>query len=154
MNDVSSIIVENTQFAIFSSHTPPEDVMYFMAEHNVPYQILLGSYKGQREVSYMVPYNYLDMMVDANLTGVNDGQESYLHLKEARNNGREAIIKYFRPNEDGADELLIGTLRNVGKEEALQHESWSFNPLTKSWFVVIAPEAAEFNNDFRETVTA
>jgi hypothetical protein len=124
----------NRQFAIFAAQ-PHEvhDVMYFLTDNNIPFKVMLGSYKGQRETSFTIPHDRLN---DVILSGLLDEQESILVLSafNGRNERRAIIVM-----RDTQEEIDAGVLKHVSRSEAEASDGWTFDPLGENWFIITQP---------------
>lgn len=133
MKDLDQIVTENNEFVVFAVQPhEPHTVMNFMADQGIPFQVLLGSYKGQLETSFIIPHIRLEAMA---VSGYVDEQESILILGAVNQNGtRPARIRFLETGE----ELDLGSLTRVTKEEALTNDGWTFNPMINSYFTIKA----------------
>lgn len=100
-----------------------ENDMHHLGIH---YTKVLGSYKGSEEMSYMVT----DMTKIELIRGIAKvfEQESIL----LRDNENRVTLQYF----NGQPSESIGFLENVMVDEALTHDSWTYIPTTKQYYVV------------------
>ena len=80
MRDLETIKAVNTDVMVFASNTAVHEVMYVLLNNNIPFKVMLGMYKGEREVSFTVPREHLETIVNL---GLLDGQESILVLGAA-----------------------------------------------------------------------
>lgn len=90
---------------------------------------LIGSYRGQLEHSFIANMNDFDRIKPwLNL------QESVLLLGSANHwNVREASMKYLAT--DSTE--LIGRLKSVTPLEAVRNDSWTYDPYTNQFFIVV-----------------
>lgn len=129
---------EMLTFAIFAVQPhAPEDAMLFMAEHDIPFKVMLGSWQGKHELSFCVPEVFLPMVVDA---GFIEEQESILTLGalDGKSPFRMASIEY----RDGRPVEEAGLFTPMLKDDALKQSGWTFDPGTQSFFVIRPGDAA------------
>lgn len=118
-------------YAIFAAQpNQPHDVMRFLLDNNIDFQIILGMWKGQPETSYCIPFARL---ADVALSGLIDAQESVLVLGPY--NPRETQKAYLL-TQDAAEPVPYGDLIQVTRAEAEASESWSYSLMAKSFHVV------------------
>ncbi len=94
----------------------------------------IGCYKGQKENCYVT--NLATFMQHISNTAYIAEQESVLWV--ASGNKQEAHLEYLA---DGRIEP-IGSMHSVCKEEAMQSEAWTHDPITGNYWV-----AKQGNND-------
>lgn len=125
------------QYAIFASvGTPVHDVQYFLMDNNIDYQVLLGAYKGEKETSYIIPYDRLE---DVMHSGLLNNEESILILDAMDGLGRrKAHLHLLTTNEV----FPIGYLKATARLEAETGEGWSYNPSAKQFFTIVDIEEA------------
>lgn len=110
--------------------------MYFLLDNNIDYQVLLSSYKGEKETSYIIPYDRIEDVMKA---GLLDSEESTLILGAMDGLGRrKAHLHMLEPNEI----IPIGYLKATARLEAESGEGWSYNPTAKQFFTIVEEEEA------------
>lgn len=126
------------QYVVFASNaTPVHEVMYFLLDNNIDFQVLLGSYKGERETSYIIPYDRLEEVMHS---GLLNEEESILILGAMNGLGRRpATLHLLTTNEV----FPIGQLVAAARSEAEPQEGWSYNPTAKQFFTIVS----EYNSD-------
>ena len=119
------------EYCIFAAQPhEPHDVMYFLIDNNIPFQIILGSYKGQRETSYCIPH---DRLPDVIGSGLVDDQESILILGAVNGLG-ERPASLLMSNAD--EPVPYGTLVEAPRSEAEASEGWSYSIMAQAWFII------------------
>lgn len=88
---------------------------------------LMGKYRGQSE------YSFISKMSDyPRIAPWLDEEESILHIHSFNSRDEpKATLKYLKA---GTEEYL-GRMVAVLREEALQHDSWTFDPTYGNYFV-------------------
>lgn len=123
------------QFVIFAADNDKGSILtYALRNHGIGFKQLDGSYKGERETSYIVNARNWERIRSFWLI---EGQESILHLGPFLNGGREATLYYAEPviaSLDVRDEP-IGTFRQTTKEYALKQDAWTFDPSEAAYFI-------------------
>lgn len=99
-----------------------------------PLGLRIGCYKGQKELSYVCHKEVFEEHIRD--TAYIAEQESVLWV--ASGNKQEAHLEYLA---DGRIEP-IGSMHSVCREEAMQSEAWTHDPITGNYWV-----AKQGNND-------
>lgn len=123
-------------FVIFSSHNLL-NAMSAMALTAIPFKVLLGSYKGEQEQSFMTGLEHLPAIESA---GIIKGQESILILEAETPKGRPAYLRYV----DGSaqDDVSLGYFIAVPQSEAIKADGWTFDPVSGEYFTTRQEESA------------
>jgi len=85
---------------------------------DLPYQKLIGCYKGQCEDSYMVEYKNLCDLYKIVALAQKHNQESILSIGD----DLSCILKYIKLTQD---DVSLGTWTQVPKAEAFNCDAWS-----------------------------
>jgi hypothetical protein len=138
MRDLQAMQAAATEVVIFAAQPhQPEDVMHFLASNNIRFKTLLGSYKGTREVSFLVSRDRFD---DVMSQGFLDQQESILVLKGTNaHDQRIAEIVYLNANEEQPEGVLaeeVGIFVEATREEAEAQDGYSFDPSNEKFYII------------------
>jgi hypothetical protein len=90
----------------------------------IPFETILGSYKGSEEISFIVSYEYLAVALRL---AKSYNQHSIL-LRDNENNASLRIL-------ESGEFVNLGKMVNVSVEEALENDSWSFHPKLNKYFI-------------------
>lgn len=126
---------------IFASvGTPTEAVMSYLAAQKIQFKVLLGSYKAQRETSFLIGIQYLEKLF---ASGLIQNEESILVTGNAQKTGvREAFLVFNELDETGNSPIVhLGFLDVLKDSEVESVDAWSFDP-TQSLYFGIRPLAA------------
>ncbi len=119
----------NPEAVIFASGWAPAQVMYFLLDNNIPHKVLLGSWEGTLEVSYLVPFDQYRNVVLGEITV---GETCVLFLSKTTGlNYRHAVLRY-----DDGEEIPAGKFRPASKFEAESQSGWTYDPQTQSYYVI------------------
>ena len=119
---------------IFSSvKNPAEVVMTKLVEAKIAFKVLLGSYKTQRETSYLIGAEHLETIF---ASGLIEDEESILVLGNAqKNNKREAFLVFNTQDDSGNSGIQhLGLLDVLSHEEAATADAWSYDPTLGVYF--------------------
>lgn len=95
--------------------------------HDVRVKPLIGKYKGVSERSFIA--NTAEL---ARIRPWIEAEESILLIGTCNRHGEpRATLKYLATGK----RVPLGYMRNVPRKEALKHDSWTFCPVTKCYFV-------------------
>jgi len=100
-------------------------------------KVLLGAYKMRgtgvavTELSFLLPENVFDGYVNG--TGIVSKQESFLYVSEC--NKQYATLKF---TDKSIPDEYLGCLKRVGRDEAMEKGEYSYDPITKQFFIVVA----------------
>lgn len=132
MRSVEEIVRANGAFVIFAAQpNEPHVVMSFMVENSIPFKVLLGSYKNERETSYCVPQDQFQRILDA---GIVTEQESILVLGHFESSGlRKAEIVYLSNDRESEP---AGYFVNVGRDKVPSLDGWTFDPMSDQFFTL------------------
>lgn len=121
---------------IFASDREVHEVMYFLANNDLQFKVLLGSYKGQRETSFIVEAEAYVLLREA---GLLDEQESILFVGQLipGQRGRSAHMLDL----DTLEFTLLGNLVPVPRIIAERADGYSYDPTGDHWFTI------ELNNN-------
>lgn len=86
--------------------------------------MLIGSYQGELEFSYMMPSKYL-----LRVTSFICNQESILLVP---GDNRQPCVLHYPEN---GERVSIGKMREVDQLTALGFEGWTYNPLTCKYYI-------------------
>lgn len=140
MKDLETITRENARFLIFSAHPhfEPHAIMSLLVDNEVAFKVMLGSYNGEREVSFLVPIEAYDLIDQA---GFLYGQESILLLGEPVQSevgaGRMATVRLL----ETGSEMQAGLFHAVDRSEALSPEvsGWTYDPFGSVYYIISNP---------------
>jgi len=121
------------------------DELRAMSKMDGTMQLCIGSYLDQMERSYIVTFNdFVDHIAES---GYVDKQESVLLLRDGYYGKVYATLKFNSAyNTDwpaefpnvGSDDLFLGVLRAVDKDEAMASYGWTYRPDLDQYYVVHA----------------
>ena len=98
-----------------------------MVHQGVWFKALMGKYKGQAEYSFiaqMQSYNTISAWLNE--------EESILHIHSFNSSAQpQATLLYLK---EGREEH-IGRMVPVSREEAIQHDSWTFDTVFKNYYI-------------------
>lgn len=121
------------QFVIFAVDKGSDDILTAaLYLHEIGFKELEGSYKGERETSYIVNARNWERI--RSFWPI-ENQESILHLGPFLNGGREATLYYASSLHDQSNEQPLGTFRQTTKEYALKQDAWTFDPSETAYFI-------------------
>lgn len=118
------------QYFIFCVGQDPIKINAFMswAYHNdISIKPLVGHYNGQPERSFIVDQKNYDA-----IRPWLKNEESVLLIGRVGRSGNPTAVLYYLKTDQ---EIDLGELRHVSREEAHSRPSWSYDPLTKCYFV-------------------
>lgn len=121
------------EYVIFAAQpNPPEKTMQFLLDNNIDFQVILGSYKGEPETSFCIPFN---RFADVGLSGLIDEQESVLFLGPiAQHDGsRPAYFLYSEATEP----VSVGNLVQVDRSTAEASDGYSYSLMAKAFFTIV-----------------
>lgn len=134
MRSLQEIQTGNQEFAIFAAQPhPTEQVMKTLATQGIRFQVLLGSWKGEAEVSYMVQAEALPF-IEAN--GFLDEQETVLILGAIDSTGRRPALMVTLVDEGESLGENLGYLTECTKQEAMSSEAYTYNPHIDKFFII------------------
>lgn len=111
---------------ILSSHRPVHDSMSYMSNDNMIFDVVLGSYKGETETSFITTSDNLE-----DIQELIEGQESLLLLSNPQKDGsREMNLLFVESN----DHDFIGMMVELTSEDALATDAWSYLPSINAYF--------------------
>lgn len=113
------------------NHANHEKAIEMLERDNVRFQVVNGVYKGTKELVFLMSSTDVNTH-DQNLTvaymlGFLFNQESLLEV----HNDSTAVLHYL-----GGNSKQIGSFTQVEQIEALNHDSYTFEPITNRYFVV------------------
>ena len=124
---------------IFSSNAPAHRVMEELMKYDIKFDVVLGSYKGIKETSYITELESWDKV---SKSGLFDDQESILLLTDSEPVAPEGLpvvintmasLQYLKDNtvED------IGVVISTTKEKALAEEGFSYIPSQGRYLIIV-----------------
>lgn len=123
---LTSIASEYLVFA--SNETETHTVMNLLAERYITFKILLGSYKGTLETSFLVHVKDFPQIKD-----LIKNEESILGLSNRQNGGlREGSLIFIKTGQTNS----LGIFDKITKAQADDLEAWSFDYETKTYYGV------------------
>ena len=124
-----------TMVSIFSSYAPVEKVMYFLAENNIPFRVVLGSYKGAIETSFAIPTILFPQVLTEGW--ILDGQVCVMHTRTIHNS-KESIVHFeYMNNQDASSRFVyMGNMHIVPKNVALAEEGYTFDPVSMLYSII------------------
>ena len=137
--DVQQKMYEPTQgvtmVSIFSSFAPVEKVMYFLAENNIPFRVVLGSYQGAIETSFAIPTILFPQVLAAGW--ILDGQVCVMHTRTIQSS-KESIVHFeYMQNQDVSSRFVyMGNMHIVPKNVALAEEGYTFDPVSMLYSII------------------
>jgi hypothetical protein len=100
-------------------------------------QLCIGSYLGQMERSYIVTFSdFIEHIMDS---GYVDLQESVMVLRDGYYGKVYATLKFNNHGydvEDGSNDMFLGILKAVDKDEAMANDGWTYRPDHNQYYVV------------------
>lgn len=125
----------NAEYTVFASSKPAAEVMYLLLENGHPFQVLLGSWRGNREVSYIVKG---DMQATLERLGLLKGEETILLLGAI-----DGLSRRYAKIVELEDNSVVnaGYLVHTSKEVAMEQEGWSYSPIEQAFFTITPDEA-------------
>lgn len=88
----------------------------------------IGSYKGEIEPSYLMLWDdFLDHVIGKGFVG---GQESILMVSEC--NKQYATLVFSDQSRQS-----VGSLKSVGKDEAMKHDAWTYRPDLNTYWIAV-----------------
>lgn len=131
MKPLKDLINESSALVIFASEESTADVMSFFVENKISFKVLLGSWRNKQEVSYCVPAEFFEQVIEA---GYVNGQESILVMGQYNPKGLRAAEIVFLDADTKAQQA--GFIVNVDRENAILNEGWTFDPMSDSYFIL------------------
>lgn len=115
-----------SEFIVFASDQTTAKTMSRLVAEGISFKVLLGSYKGEKETSFMITIKDVSPIV-----GLIKDQESILSLSNRQKDGsREAQLVFVNTGESKS----IGMFNEITEEQANSQDSWSFDPTLNQYF--------------------
>lgn len=132
MQDLQQQQAAAQKTVIFATQpTPPEHAMSQMAALGIRYKVLLGSYKGVLEVSFLVTDADFEKVLSLGLV---DSQESVLILHPASTpSEREAEILFLN-NDNGS--TMIGFFKAAPEHVAIAQDGYTYDPANQQYYII------------------
>ena len=124
---IFSVYREKSKHENLLNHT---ETMLELDSAGIKYTELVGYYKGSKELSLMIGLHNLDLAISI---AKYFNQESILISKSDRSTYLMDLTHYY----DSYEEEYIGTLKPTSEFVAKKQHSYSYNPETDSYFVVV-----------------
>lgn len=119
------------EFVIFAAQPfTTEQVLEFFAKNKVNIRVVLGSYKGTTETSFIMPFEYMEALVKS---GLIDNQESLMILSNVQKNGTRCGYLAYR--EAGTVEYL-GQIGEIA-EDSLP-DAYTYDPTAGLYYGVVS----------------
>ena len=113
------------------NHANHEKAIEMLERNNVRFQVVNGVYKGAKELVFLMAstdfYTHDQNVTVAYMVGHLFNQESVL---EVHNDGT-AVLHYL-----GGNKVSLGKFQEVNEVEALNHDSYTHEPVLDRYFVV------------------
>ena len=120
---------------IFSSYAPTEQVMYFLAENNIPFRVVLGSYQGDIETSFAIPTSLFPVVLAARW--LTDRQICVMHIRSIQNtNERITHFEYLAEQDDAKRFEFMGNMEVVSKQVALAETGYTYDPVSQMYSII------------------
>ena len=114
---LTSIASEYLVFA--SNEQETHTVMHLLSEKDIAFKVLLGSYKGTLETSFLIHKSYFK-----DIKELVKNEESILSLSNLQKGGvREGSLIFIKTGQTTS----LGIFEEITKEEANDLEAWSFD---------------------------
>lgn len=121
--------------SVFSSTKPVHDVMYFLAQNNIPFRICLGSYKGVVETSFCIPTMMMPIINEAKW--ILDGQESVMHVRSVQGTLENHVEFEYLRLENQLRFQYQGKLALASKADALAADGYTYDPSGLTYSVIV-----------------
>ena len=103
-----------------------------LADHGIlNYKAVEGSYKGEKERSYVVTFQTLEDLQQILHVARTYKQESILVVDVERN----AQLMFLNTYSGGTMPKYVGKFKNVPKFEALEQEAWTYDPENNYYYI-------------------
>ena len=122
----------SAELVIFATQPiPVEETMRLLSEAKVPFKVMLGSYKGEYETSFITPFQYLLQVIEL---GLLDEQECIMTLSNMQQNGKRLADLVYNVHDENGQPTVDG-LGFFGpiNEEGLP-DAWTFDPNSGLYF--------------------
>lgn len=126
-------LMDDSEYVIFASHKPLGCVLYRLNKLGIQYKQLIGCYKGEQGLSYIVTKPNFERLKEQ--TDVLSKQESFLYMSkpEVKTNQRFCVLVYQK---DTCKNQSLGYMRSVTDSEARKHDSYSIDLADYQHYVV------------------
>mgnify|MGYP003341069796 CR=1 FL=1 len=127
MNKVMILSAELSTLDKDTNEQRTAQLRQLLNDNNLPYIQCVGSYQGVEEVSFAVVVNVEQAKSMVIEMGQMFGQECVLY----RDNYGHCSLLYSDREES------IGTMIAVPEAKAMEHDSWTYNPVAETYFIVV-----------------
>ncbi len=124
------------EFIIFAAQPfSVEEVLVFCQSNKINVKVMLGNYKGEREISFMVPFNALVALVDSDLLCK---QESIMLLSNEQQGGnRLGYLLYAEVDLEQEAGIRIDYKGEIGTiDAAFLPDSYTYDPGSSLYYGV------------------
>lgn len=98
----------------------------------LPYQSLIGCYKGIEEISYLVTFSNDNDLANIKSLAIDRSQESILIQRP----DGSCYLDYLLNTSSYYQQFYeVGQLKPVSREVAINQDSWTFNPETNEYWI-------------------